>query len=82
MAQPKQITLRNVPPRLSERLKLLSQYKGESLNTTVIQLLEKSVGVDERRERLLRYATWTPQDLKEFDDALAAQRTIDAKLWK
>jgi hypothetical protein len=33
--------------------------------------------VTERRKRLARYTTWTPDDLAEFNDALAAQRTID-----
>ena len=33
-----------------------------------------SVGVNERRNRLARQMTWTPDDLAEFNDALAAQR--------
>ena len=79
---PKQITLRNPSPQLSRRLQSLSKARRTSLNRTVLTLLEEAVGVSERRERLLRYATWTAEDLKEFEDALALQRTIDGKLWK
>jgi hypothetical protein len=38
--------------------------------------------VDERRRRLTRYATWDEEDLTEFKEALAAQRTIDDELWR
>ncbi len=82
MPEAKHITLRNVGPELARRLKAVSRERGESLNTTVLRLLEHAVGVNERRERLQRYATWTKTDHAEFDAALRAQRVIDAKLWK
>jgi hypothetical protein len=47
-----------------------------------VEQREAAVGVDERRARLARYVTWTPEDLVEFDEALAAQRTIDEPLWR
>lgn len=43
---------------------------------------EAAVGVDERRRRLARYATWTQEDLEEFNEALVAQRSIDDPLWR
>jgi hypothetical protein len=43
------------------------------LNPLVLAILEKAVGVDERRRRLQqRFATWTERDLDEFDRALRA----------
>jgi len=79
---PKQITLRNPSPALTRRLRALSKTSGESLNTTILRVLEGALGVDARRERLRREADWTAADLADFDDALAAQRTVDEALWR
>ena len=77
-----QLTLRNVDPDLSKRLRAISAERGESLNRTVLQLLRDAVGLDERRERLLRYATWNDEDLQEFTAALDAQRVVDRRYWE
>jgi hypothetical protein len=78
----KQITVRGVTTELSKRLQSLSEARGESVNTTVLKILQRAVGIDERRKVLARYATWTNEDLQEFQKALDAQRVIDADLWK
>lgn len=78
----KQLTIRGVPDEVGQRLERLSQARGQSVNTTVLHILEAAVGVDERRKRLARYATWTPEDQAEFNEALALQRTIDDPLWR
>ncbi len=77
-----QLTLRNVDADLSKRLRAISAQRGESLNRTVLQLLRDAVGLDERRERLLRYATWNDEDLQEFSAALDAQRVVDRSYWE
>lgn len=77
-----QITVRHTSPELARRLKALAEARGESLNTAILRLLEHAVGIDERRERLERWATWTKADAAEFDEALEAQRVIDAELWR
>ena len=74
-----QITLRNVDPELSQRLRAISTERGESLNSTVLRLLKDAVGLDARRDRLRRYITWTTDDLAEFTDALRAQRIVDER---
>ncbi|MCY3760519.1 MAG: hypothetical protein OXH50_04660 [Gemmatimonadetes bacterium] len=77
-----QITLRNVDPELSRRLRAVSAERGESLNSTVLRLLKNAVGLDARRDRLRRYVTWTADDLSEFTDALHAQRVVDERYWR
>lgn len=77
-----QLTLRNVDPELSKRLRAISQETGDSLNGTVLRLLREAVGVNARRERLRRYAGWTADDLEEFDAELRAQRVVDARFWE
>ena len=61
---PSQITLRNVDPELSRRLRAISAERRESLNATVLHILRSAVGLDERRERLARYTTWNEDDLE------------------
>jgi plasmid stability protein len=78
----RQLTIRNVPDDVAKRLERLSRERDESLNATVVQILTESVGVDARRARLQRYATWSPEDVAAFDKALAPQRVIDADLWR
>jgi hypothetical protein len=78
----KRITIRGVTPQLSRHLKRLSERRGESLNGTVLSILEMAAGSDERRKVLERYATWTKADLRSFEQALHAQRTVNGELWK
>ena len=78
----KQLKIRDVLDEVGRRLERLSQARGQSVNTTVLHILEAAVGIDERRKRLARYATWTPEDQAEFNEALALQRTIDDPLWR
>ena len=77
-----QMTIRNVDADLASRLRAISGERGESLNATVLRVLREAVGPDARRARLLRYATWTEEDAKEFDTALAEQRVIDRTDWR
>jgi hypothetical protein len=78
----KQLTIRGVSDAVADRLDRLSRERGQSVNATVNLILEEALGVDARRRRLERYATWTAADAAEFDAALAAQRGIDEKLWR
>ena len=77
-----QLTIRGVPDELARRLRGLARQRGESLNSTVLALLREAMGLDARRTRLARYATWTPDDLDEFERALHEQRRVDPDLWK
>jgi hypothetical protein len=82
MTEPRQITIRHPSPELARRLKALAEVSGESVNTTILRLLEDALGVEARRDRLLSWATWTDDDAAEFDRALAAQRVVDDELWR
>lgn len=79
---PRHLTIRSVPIEVGKRLDQISRDRGESLNAVVVGILTESVGVDARRARLERYATWGEDEASAFDDALASQRVIDADLWR
>jgi hypothetical protein len=78
----KQMTIRGVPEEVARKLLRFSRERGRSVNTTVLEILSQAVGMDARRERLARYATWTSDDLAQVEDAVAAQRVIDDSLWR
>jgi len=78
----KQMTIRGIPEEVAAKLLRLSRERGRSVNTTVLEILNQAVGMDARRERLARYATWTSEDLAQVEDAVAAQRVIDDSLWR
>jgi hypothetical protein len=77
-----QLTVRGVSKEIGTKLKNVSRAKGQSVNATVLEILATAVGVDERRSRLARYVTWNAEDLAEFNQALAAQRSSDDPLWR
>ncbi len=79
--KPKQITVRGVSEELARRLKRLSASKNESLNATVLRILEDAVGIEARRRWLERWATWTEADVAQMEEALRAQRVVDPKDW-
>jgi plasmid stability protein len=77
-----QITVRNVPEELARRLARLAEASGRSINATVLDLLERAIGIDGRRARLERYTTWSRADAEDFEQALREQRTIDPTIWE
>lgn len=78
----KQLTIRGVPDEVASQLDRLSRSRGRSVNATVVDILAAAVDFKERRERLVRYMTWTEDDLAEFMSGLSAQRVVDDRLWR
>jgi hypothetical protein len=78
----RQLTVRGVPEDIGRRLERLSRERGQSVNTTLVQIIESAVGVDARREQLKKYTTWSESDAESFEKALADQRGIDDELWR
>ena len=77
----KQLTIRGVPDEVGRRLEVLSRERGQSVNATVLRILDAAVGHEERRRRLEEAATWGAEERLEFEAALSAQRTVDDGDW-
>ena len=73
-------TIRGVPDDVAVRLEELSRERGQSINTTVNQIIAGAVGMDERLRRLQRYVVWSEGELEESSAVLAQQRTLDDEL--
>ena len=78
----RQLTIRGVPDDVAERLERLSRARGRSVNATVNDILQESLGEDPRRRRLARYVTWSADEAAAIDAAVAGQRTVDDELWR
>jgi len=81
----KTLTIRNVPKRLADALDRERRRKDASLNSTVLELLGRSLGADgqgPRRNGLAALAgTWSAEEQRRFDAAVAPFEKIDDDMW-
>jgi hypothetical protein len=79
-----QYTIRNIPNTLDEALRKTARAQDKSLNEVAIEALARGAGVtgESRRQRDLRDIAGTWRKDAAFDNALAAQDTIDEEMWK
>jgi len=82
----KTLTIRNVPRRLADALDRERQKQDASLNSTVLDLLSRSLGVTgeaPRRNGLAALAgTWSVEEQRRFDAAVASFETVDDDMWR
>lgn len=81
----KTLTIRNVPRRLADALDRERRRRDASLNSTVLDLLSRSLAVtagEPRRNGLAELAgTWSAEELRAFDAAIAPLETVDDDMW-
>jgi len=81
----KTLTIRNVPRRLADALDRERRRRDASLNSTVLDLLGRSLGVAgnaPRRNGLAELAgTWTAEEQRQFDAAVAPFEAVDDDMW-
>ncbi len=79
-----QYTIRNVPTSLDAALRQRAQEQGKSLNEIAIEALARGAGIsgDRSRKRDLSDIVGTWQNDPAFDEAIAAQDTVDEDLWR
>lgn len=79
-----QYTIRNVPDTLDEALRRSARDQGKSLNEVAIEALARGAGVTGEcgRQRDLSDIAGTWRKDPAFDEARAAQDTIDEGIWR
>jgi len=79
----KALTIRNLPPALAEALEREKRRRGQSLNQTVIDLLDQGLGTRGARSNGLgRLAGgWSEKEFRDFEKATAQFEEMDAELW-
>ena len=82
----KTMTIRNVSSDIATALDAERRRRGLSLNRTVLALLREALGISGARGRgngLARLAgTWSEDEYREFEQAVAPFAEIDEDLWK
>ena len=84
----KVVTLRNLSPDLTRRIRQRAEERGTSITKAVIGLLEERLGLSpvrqsHRDDDLKALAgSWSHEQADAFDQALSDQRSVDADLWK
>ncbi len=79
-----QYTIRNVPDTLNNALRRAARERGKSLNEVAIEALARGAGITGERgpQRDLGDIAGTWRKDAAFDDALAAQDTVDDEMWR
>ena len=83
-----QLTIRSLGSRLRAALEQEAARRGQSLNKTVLALLAERLGLAESARPIEHddldelAGTWSKSEATRFDEALPAQRQVDAKLWR
>lgn len=83
-----QVTIRSISASLRAALDREAERRGQSLNKTVLALLSERLGLADgtapvEYDDLDELAgTWTKADATRFEEAVRAQRQVDAKLWR
>ncbi len=79
-----QYTIRNIPPRVDQRLRERSTRHGASLNTVAVQALSQALGLEGETAVFHDLddlaGTWVNDPA--FDQAIKAQEQVDEELWR
>ena len=84
----KTMTIRNVSDELAEALEMEKRRRGLSLNRTALALMGEALGVPDSRGRargngLRRLSgSWSEEEFRRFEEAVAPFGEIDRELWK
>jgi len=78
------LTVRGLPADLARALEQEKRRRGATLNSTVIDLLRRAVGLSPEAydNGLGRLAgTWSDNELTRFEQATKCFEQVDAELW-
>jgi hypothetical protein len=80
----KALTIRNLPPTLAEALEREKRRRGQSLNQTVIELLDQGLGTLRTRSNGLGRlgGGWSEEEFRDFEQATAQFEAVDEELWR
>jgi len=78
------ITVRNITPAIDKALRSLQKQNGVTLNETVLQLLARSLGINQTKDNGLgRFSgMWDSDNFEKFHANIESLEKIDQDLWK
>jgi hypothetical protein len=82
----KQITLRQIPKRVEDLIRSISEKQNKSINKTIIILLEKSLGLknnsNKKRDLSKFSGSWSSTEFNEFEKNTEIFDKIDKEIWE
>jgi len=82
----KQITLRQIPKRVEDLIRSISEKQNKSINKTIIILLEKSLGLknnpNRKRDLSKLSGTWSSNEFNQFEKNTEIFNKIDKEIWE
>lgn len=85
----KALTIRGMDPEVAEKLKLMAQKKGKSINQLVLDFIKKDLGLEKEKTHTREYSdlnelfgTWSSEEFKRIHDSISQSRRIDKELWQ
>ena len=82
----KTMTIRSIPDEVADFIAKRAANEGRSLNATTVSLLAEAAGfttpTKKKRDLTWIAGTWTDEEKREFDEAVAETRKIDYEEWK
>ena len=84
----KAITIRGIDEELGKSLRKTARENGDSINSTLLKLLRKSLSLDkpkmypEYRDLDELAGTWSKNDEEEFNRIQKGFEQIDKELWR
>ena len=83
----KSITIHGLNDQISKKITETAEKKGQSLNKTIKELLEKALGLTPQRSKDYRndfsefLGAWSKEDSKEFETSIKDFEKIDPGDW-
>jgi len=85
----KAISIRGIEQEVSEKLKLVAQKSGKSVNQYIIDLIKKNMGMQKEKKYSRTYddldhlfGRWSDSEFERIRKSVDSQRKIDMELWK
>jgi len=85
----KAFTIRGVEPEVAEKLKLMAEKKGKSINQIVLDFIKKNLGLEKEQTHTRQYndlndlfGTWSGEEFTRIHDKINKSRQIDQELWQ
>jgi len=85
----KAISIRGIEQEVSERLKLVAQESGKSVNQYIVDLIRQNMGMQKGKKYSRTYddldhlfGRWSTSEFERVQKSIDSQRRIDMELWK
>jgi plasmid stability protein len=85
----KAMTVRGISPSIDKRLRDLARKQGKSINQVILDILQKSLGLEKEPKYTRVYddmdhlfGKWPQAEFERIQAKIDAERSIDEELWQ